>query len=141
MRKWILYIGSALALGGCTTAYHAPDSTDTYNRRCFEDTTEVIVNENTDGLREYRSCRQARTGGGYVHRLENWLGRNAQQFCQRRGEGHYRLIRKYVGQDGFYPSKRPVDEQVFRKARVEIVFVCTKDPSQASVEKIRNQAK
>ena len=141
MRKWILLIASALALGGCSTAYHAPDSIDTAKQRCFEDTTEVLVNENTEGLVEYRSCRQARASGGYVHRLEKWLGRNAQQFCQRQAEGHYRLIRKYVGQDGLYPNKRIEGEQVFRKARVEIVFVCTKDQSKASIEKIRNQAK
>lgn len=141
MRKRMLLAGLIPALVGCTTAYQAPEPIEANQPRCFEDTTSIVVNENTQGLVQYRSCRQARTGGGYVHRLEKWLGRNAQAFCQANENGHYRLIRKYVGKDGHYPDKNGMGEDVFRRARVEIVFVCTPDPSQATLEAVRNKAR
>lgn len=68
----------------------------------------------------------SKTSAGFPGKLEAKLERVAMHFCAQQG-GHYRLI-----------SERSAFASAKDNARVELVFVCTKDPEAATlVGKIR----
>lgn len=117
--KKILALSLASLLVGCST-YRAPHPVDT-EPPCWPDVPVVVHGQNSEGLIEYRTCRDARTKGGTPMKLEYWLERVAQKFCARQG-GHYKLLRERSAFADF-------DDE----ARVEIVFICTQIESEATI--------
>lgn len=117
--KKIVALSLAALLTGCST-YKAPHPVDT-GGPCWPDVPVVVHGQNPDGLIEYRTCRDARSKAGTPMKLEYWLERVAQKFCARQG-GHYKLLRERSAFADF-------DDE----ARVELVFVCTQNESEASI--------
>lgn len=118
MRK-VLALSLAMLLAGCST-YRAPHPVDS-DGACWPDVPAVVHGKNTEGLIEYRICRDAKTKAGTPMKLEYWLERVAQKFCASQG-GHYKLLRERSAFADF-------DDE----ARVELVFVCTRIESEATI--------
>ena len=117
--KRALIVSLAVLLAGCST-YRAPHPAET-EPPCWPDVPVVVHGQNSDGLIEYRTCRDARTRAGVPSKLEYWLERVAQKFCARQG-GHYKLLRE-----------RSAFQDMDDTARVELIFVCTHVESEATI--------
>lgn len=114
-----------VALAGCST-FTAPVPVS-QSEACWKDVPSVEMARNPSGLTEYRTCLDAKSRGGSPYKLEAKLERVASKFCGRRG-GYYKLI-----------SERKAFANFSNTSRVELVFVCTSDPAEATIAgKVRN---
>lgn len=116
---------AALVLSGCAT-YQDPVPAKS-SAACWNDLEYKTVNENTEGLTEFRACLSSKTEYGTPIKVQKKLERKLVKFCATQN-AHYRLLS--VGEQ---PAVRNSEEIKERAARVELNFVCTKDPQAATI--------
>ena len=119
MKKLFFALGVATLITGCSSTYIAPTPVSSSDV-CWKDVPVIVHSQNSEGLIEYRTCRNARTRNGTPMKLELWLERVAETFCAKQG-GHYKRI-----------SERSAFPDSNGTARVELVFVCTKNITEAT---------
>lgn len=119
MKKTLLTIALTLSITGCST-YLAPTPVDSSDV-CWKDVPVKVHSQNDTNLIEYRTCKDAKTKGGNPEKIEAWLERVAQKFCARQG-AHYKLLQERRGYPNFDHT-----------ARVELIFACTRDISDATI--------
>lgn len=118
-------LGAALVLSGCAT-YQSPVPAKS-TAACWNDLEYQTVNENPEGLTEYRACLSSKTEFGTPPKVQTKLERRAVKFCAQT-RSHYRLLSV-----GSQPAVKNSEEIKERSARVELVFVCTKDLNAATI--------
>jgi len=138
MKNLILFI---LSIGvvfttGCSSTFISPVPAK-LSEDCYPDLPMVTYAENTENLKEYRTCLDGRTRSSSPGRLEAKLEKHALKHCQRFG-GFYRLLRERSA----FSSMTEDEEGHFQKARVELIFVCTNDPYDSThANNVNNVAK
>ena len=119
MKKTLLAIALTVSMAGCST-YLAPTPVDS-SEACWKEVPVTVHSKNDTNLIEYRTCKDAKTKGGNPGKIEVWLERVAQKICARQG-AHYKLLQERRGYPNFEHT-----------ARVELIFVCTRDANDATI--------